>query len=47
MTAAFRFCPSCATPLAAIRKYPAHFAGRKVGVILSGGNVDLDTLRFA
>ena len=39
--------PSCATPLAAIRKYPAHFAGRKVGVILSGGNVDLDTLRFA
>lgn len=39
--------PSCATPLAAICKYPAHFAGRKVGVILSGGNVDLDTLRFA
>ncbi len=39
--------PSCATPLAAIRKYPAHFAGRKVGVILSGGNVDLDALRFA
>ena len=38
--------PSCATPLAAIRKYPAHFAGRRVGVILSGGNVDLDTLRF-
>ena len=38
--------PSCATPLAAIRKYPAHFAGRKVGVILSGGNVDLDALRF-
>ncbi len=39
--------PSCATPLAAIRKYPQHFAGRRVGVILSGGNVDLDALRFS
>jgi threonine dehydratase len=38
--------PSCATPLAAIRKYPQHFAGKRVGVILSGGNVDLDTLKF-
>jgi threonine dehydratase len=39
--------PSCATPLAAIRKYPKHFAGRRVGVILSGGNVDLDALEFS
>ena len=39
--------PSCATPLAAIAKYPEHFQGRQVGVILSGGNVDLDTLRFS
>jgi threonine dehydratase len=39
--------PSCATPLAAVRKYPQHFAGRRVGVILSGGNVDLDALRFS
>jgi threonine dehydratase len=38
--------PSCATPLAAIRKYPEHFAGKRVGVILSGGNVDLDQLDF-
>ncbi len=39
--------PSCATPLAAILKYPDAFAGKRVGVILSGGNVDLDTLKFA
>jgi threonine dehydratase len=39
--------PSCATPLAAIRKYPQLFAGRRVGVILSGGNVDLDALNFS
>ena len=38
--------PSCATPLAVLRKYPEEFAGKRVGVILSGGNVDLDTLRF-
>lgn len=38
--------PSCATPLAAIRKYPEHFRDRRVGVILSGGNVDFDTLRL-
>lgn len=35
--------PSCALPLAVILKYPEHFAGRDVGVILSGGNVDLDS----
>jgi len=39
--------PSCATPLAAILKYPQDFAGKRVGVILSGGNVDLDALRFS
>jgi len=33
--------PSCATPVAVILKYPEKFAGKKVGVILSGGNVDL------
>lgn len=38
--------PSCATPLAAIRKHPEHFRDRRVGVILSGGNVDFDTLRL-
>jgi len=24
--------------------HPEHFAGRRVGVVLSGGNVDLDAL---
>lgn len=36
--------PSCAVPLAVILKNPALFEGRGVGVILSGGNVDLDAL---
>lgn len=31
--------PSSATVLAAIRRYPEQFSGRKVGVILSGGNI--------
>lgn len=34
--------PSSAIALAAILGHPGHFAGRRVGVILSGGNVDLD-----
>ena len=38
--------PSCAIPLAAIYKYPDEFRGRRVGVIFSGGNVDLAALRF-
>jgi threonine dehydratase len=33
--------PSCAVPLAAILKSPELFQGKKVGVILTGGNVDL------
>ena len=33
--------PSCAVPLAAIMSNKEHFAGKKVGVILTGGNVDL------
>ncbi|TXK62540.1 pyridoxal-phosphate dependent enzyme [Alkalisalibacterium limincola] len=36
--------PSSAVPLAAILRNRGLFAGRKVGVILSGGNVDLDQL---
>lgn len=35
---------SAAIALAAILARPARFAGRRVGVILSGGNVDLDAL---
>jgi len=33
--------PSGAVPLAAILKAKEKFAGKKVGMILSGGNVDL------
>lgn len=38
--------PSCAVPLAAILKYPEPFAQRKVGLILTGGNVDVNKLPF-
>lgn len=36
--------PSCAPPLAAILKNPEVFRGKRVGVIITGGNVDLDKL---
>ena len=36
--------PSSATVLAAVLANPSLFAGKKVGLILSGGNVDLDAL---
>lgn len=36
--------PSSATVLAAILKRPEQFAGKRVGVVLTGGNVDLDAL---
>lgn len=36
--------PSSATTLAALLRYPGHFAGRKVGAVITGGNVDLDAL---
>ncbi len=35
---------SCAVPLATIFKNPDIFRGKRVGVILTGGNVDLDKL---
>ncbi|MDW8288493.1 MAG: threonine/serine dehydratase [Flammeovirgaceae bacterium] len=38
--------PSCAVPLAAVLKEKARFEGKKVGIILSGGNVDLSKLPF-
>ena len=34
--------PSCAVPFAAVLKDNALFNGKKVGIILSGGNVDLE-----
>ena len=36
--------PSAAVTLAAIATHPDRFAGRKVGVVLSGGNVDFELL---
>jgi threonine dehydratase len=36
--------PSCAVPLAAVLKEKEYFKSKRVGIILSGGNVDLDKL---
>jgi len=36
--------PSSAVPLATILKNPDTFKGKRVGIIITGGNVDLDTL---
>ncbi len=36
--------PSCAVPLATIIKNRDFFAGKRVGVVITGGNVDLDKL---
>ena len=36
--------PSCAVPLATILRNPGVFRGKRVGVIITGGNVDLDRL---
>jgi len=36
--------PSASVPLGAIMRRPQDFAGKRVGIILSGGNVDLDAL---
>ncbi|WP_394993029.1 threonine/serine dehydratase [Emticicia sp.] len=38
--------PSCAVPFAALLKQKKRFSGKKVGIILTGGNVDLGKLPF-
>ena len=38
--------PSCAVPLAAVLKTKKIFKNKKVGIILTGGNVDLQNLPF-
>jgi threonine dehydratase len=38
--------PSSAVPLAAVLSEPDLFAGKRIGIILSGGNVDLENLPF-
>jgi len=39
--------PSSAVVLAALFAQRERFAGQRVGLVLSGGNVDLDALPFA
>jgi threonine dehydratase len=36
--------PSCAVPLAVVLKARERFAGKRIGIVLSGGNVDLERL---
>ena len=38
--------PSCSVPLAAVLRYPEQFRNKQVGIILTGGNVDVDRLPF-
>ncbi len=38
--------PSCAVPFAALLREKDRFSNKKIGVILSGGNVDLENLPF-
>lgn len=38
--------PSAAVSVAALLRYPKKFIGQKVGIILTGGNLDLDRLPF-
>lgn len=38
--------PSCAVPFAVVLKQPQRFKDKKVGIILTGGNVDLAKLPF-
>jgi len=39
--------PSGAVSLAALLRYKGNFSGKKVGIVISGGNVDLNNLPFA
>ena len=38
--------PSCAVPLAAVLNNKEDFAGKKIGIIITGGNVDVNNLPF-
>jgi len=38
--------PSCAVPFAALLKQKEYFKNKKIGIIISGGNVDLSNLPF-
>jgi len=39
--------PSSAVALASVFKDPERFNGKRVGIVISGGNVDLTKLPFA
>lgn len=39
--------PSCSLPMAVVIKHKARFVGKRIGIILSGGNVDLEKLPFS
>ena len=38
--------PSSAVPVAAVLKHPEQFRGKRIGIVVSGGNVDLTALPF-
>ena len=38
--------PSCAVPLAALLRRKTDFKGKRIGIIISGGNVDISNLPF-
>ncbi len=38
--------PSCSVPFAAVLQQPERFKGKKIGIILTGGNVDVERLPF-
>ena len=38
--------PSCAVPLAVVLQQPERFQNKRIGIILTGGNVDLSSLPF-
>ena len=38
--------PSCSLPLAGVLKNKNKFKGKKIGIIITGGNIDLDNLPY-
>ena len=38
--------PSCSVPFAALIQQKEHFKGQRIGIIITGGNVDLNSLPF-
>ena len=38
--------PSCSVPFAAVLQQPERFNGKRIGIIITGGNVDITKLPF-